>query len=70
MAPPLFFLLIVAAILIVGAAVAFWGVRAGLWAKETSTTAEDPEADARLQRGERPEHTRVTEPGKQTFVDT
>jgi hypothetical protein len=71
MAPPVFFLLFVILVLAIGGAVAFFGIRAGLWVKET-----DPEdslqSDAEGERFERrPEHVEVEdEPAKQTYIGT
>jgi hypothetical protein len=62
------FLLLLVVVLVAGIGFAFYALRAGLWAKETSTTSDDPEADARGETGERPEHRRVDEPGNQRFV--
>lgn len=39
-------------------------------ADDAPATSDDPEANARFERGERPDHTRVTDPGQQHFVDT
>lgn len=54
-------MLLVAAVIIIGAVIAVWAIRAGLWVRETSTDAEE-----RFER--RPEHTEVEEPGNQTFT--
>ena len=54
-------MLLVAAVIVVAAGIAVWAIRAGLWVRETSTDRED--------RSEgRPEHTKVSEPGNQTFT--
>ncbi len=54
-------MLVVAAVIVVGVALAVWAVRAGLWVRETSTDSEERFA-------KRPEHTEVEEPGNQTFT--
>jgi heme A synthase len=73
MAPPLFFLLFVALVLIVVAVGAFVAIRTGLWVRETSPDGDTAESDG-AESGERfdrrPEHTRVDDPGKQTFIGT
>ena len=69
-----FLLLIV--LLVIGAAA--WFVFAGSLgasgrraeAGDAPATSDDPEANARFERGEQPEHTRVKDPGNQHFVDT
>jgi hypothetical protein len=73
MAPPVFFLLFVAAVILIGAAIAFFGIRAGLWVKETdpNDTLESDDAEARDERfGRRPEHNAVDDAGKQTYIGT
>lgn len=68
------FLLLI--VLVVLGVVAFFVFGGGLASsgrrteREARANSEDPEANARFARGERPEHTRVEEPGKQTYVDT
>jgi hypothetical protein len=65
------FLLLIIVIVAIGAGVAFYALRAGLWNKETSPkgdTAESGAGEGRFER--RPEHTEVEEPGNQTYVGT
>lgn len=47
---------------------AFYAVRAGLWAKETKPSGDT--AEGGRERGGRPEHTQVDEPGRQTYLGT
>jgi hypothetical protein len=62
------FILLVVIVILVGHGFAFWALRAGLWAKETSPRGDDVEPGAEATGGGRPEHTRVDDPGDQTFV--
>jgi hypothetical protein len=65
------FLLIVIAVL-VAVAVGVFAVSGGLARLRGGSRAnsEDPEANARFDRGEQSEHTRVEDRGKQTYVGT
>jgi hypothetical protein len=58
--------LAVAAFLLFGGSLASSGRRSE---RDERATSDDPEANARFERGERPEHTRVEDPAKQTYVD-
>lgn len=66
-----FLLLIVLVILGVAAFFVFGGGLAASGKRNERgrrATSDDPEANARFERGERPEHTRVEEPGNQRYV--
>jgi hypothetical protein len=64
-------LLLIIIVVAIGIGVAFYALRAGLWAKETSPKGDTGESGAGEDRFERrPEHTEVEEPGNQTFVGT
>jgi hypothetical protein len=70
MFPPLIWLAFVIVIVAAVAIGAVWAIRAGLWARETSSGGDtiQPGDDERFEK--RPEHTQVEEPGKQTFIGT
>ncbi len=78
MAPPLIFLLVVIVIAAVVAGAMLFGVRTGLWARETNPDAPPvPDDDRRRgasafvdedRRFDRPEHVETDDPAKQRFV--
>ncbi|UGS36859.1 hypothetical protein [Capillimicrobium parvum] len=68
MFPPLIWLAFVILLVAVIAIGALWAVRAGLWARETSTSGDNVEGEKRFEK--RPEHTKVDEPGNQTYIGT
>jgi len=66
------FLLLI--VLVILAVVAFFVLGGGLASsgrrgeRGRPATSDDPQANAEFERGERPEHTRVEEHGKQRYV--
>ena len=68
MFPPLIWLAFVILVVAVIAIGALWAVRAGLWARETSPSGDTVEGEERFEK--RPEHTKVDEPGNQTYIGT
>ena len=63
-----FFLLLIIVVLAAAAIGVVWAIRTGLWARETSPKGDTVEGDERFDK--RPEHTKVDEPGNQTYIGT